>query len=182
MLWWDRSQVLREQLWSHFCSPKTCISIVTVISMEIEDLKLKRRHHQILYRTEGWFKGSTFELTFWWSSCLDPSVCADVKDKPDGFLTCCTFLREMLPCALAHRQPQYFLHNSDLNKRYLFFECHICRISLCSCAAAGRAGALSDVSFGIDLWSFKKCWELEAPSCDGAASYVLLLASLYPIN
>lgn len=175
MFW---SHILRGQ----FCSPKACISVVTVISVEIEDLKLRRRHHQISYRAEGRFKDGTFELTFWCSSPSHPSVCADVKDKPDGFLTCCTFLRETLPCALAHVQPQYFLYNSDLNKRYVFFERRICRISLWSFAAAGRAGALSNVSFGIELWSFKKCWELEAQRCDDAANYVLLLASLYPIN
>lgn len=34
----------------------------TIISMEIEDLKLKRRHHQI---SGGCFKDNTLDLTLW---------------------------------------------------------------------------------------------------------------------
>ena len=54
---------------------------VTVISIEMEDLKLKSRHHQSSCQTGWWFKDNTLELILRWSSPLDPSVCVDVKDK-----------------------------------------------------------------------------------------------------
>lgn len=74
---------------------------VTVISVEIEGLKLGRRQQQISHQTRGWFKDNSPELTLGWSS-LWILLRVQRTQHQVSLLMCFTFLGELLPGALAH--------------------------------------------------------------------------------
>lgn len=148
------STLIRQILYQHR---------VIIISIEIEDLKLKRRHHQITHQTGGWFKDNTLGVNL-------------MVIFPFGSLCVCRCKGQTNQIVFSHAAPFWgwcFLAHWHTCDHSIFYIVTVTErgdiYSLSVIFAESHFGVLQLQAelehclmfpSGSKNWSFKKCWEL----------------------